>query len=424
MYYEDENNLYHYSYRKGDKVENVRDVDYTEVLNTAAKADPWEEKKPKKNRLGLKIAALALACALIGGAAGAGITQHAITSAHGSTQIEVSDRQVAEVRQVKVDGKQQLTMPEVYAANVNSVVSINVSTTTNVFGRTTESAASGSGFFITKDGYILTNYHVIEGAKKITVRLRNGRSRSASVVGYDEGNDIAVLKIGGSGYTSVTIGKSKKVQVGDLAVANGNPLGQLGGTTTSGIISALDRQLDINGKKLTLLQTDTAINPGNSGGGLFNGKGELIGLVVAKGSGTGIEGLGFAIPVDTAAPIIDDIIKNGTIVEKPAAGISIFDVTEDRKAEYNVDKAGVYIHEVYGSHAKKAGLKSGDRITKLDGKKVTSSNGLIQAIQKKKVGDTVTFTVERNGKEVTAKVKLEKASQFENQTEDSSQGEQ
>ena len=150
MYYEDENNLYHYSYRKGDKVENVRDVDYTEVPNTAAKADPWEEKKPTKNRLGLKIAALALACALIGGAAGAGITHHAFASARGSTQIEVSDRQVAEVRQVKVDGKQQLTMPEVYAANVNSVVSINVSTTTNVFGRTTESAASGSGFFITQ----------------------------------------------------------------------------------------------------------------------------------------------------------------------------------------------------------------------------------------------------------------------------------
>ena len=146
MYYEDENNLYHYSYRKGDKVENVRDVDYTEVPNTAATADPWEEKKPKKNRLGLKIAALALACALIGGAAGAGITHHAFASARGSTQIEVSDRQVAEVRQVKVDGKQQLTMPEVYAANVNSVVSINVSTTTNVFGRTTESAASASRF--------------------------------------------------------------------------------------------------------------------------------------------------------------------------------------------------------------------------------------------------------------------------------------
>ena len=182
MYYEDENNLYHYSYRKGDKVENVRDVDYTEVPNTAAKADPWEEKKPTKNRLGLKIAALALACALIGGAAGAGIEHHAITSAHGSTQIEVSDRQVAEVRQVKVDGKQQLTMPEVYAANVNSVVSINVSTTTNVFGRTTESAASGSGFFITKDGYILTNYHVIEGASTVKVTAYDGTTYDLSLI--------------------------------------------------------------------------------------------------------------------------------------------------------------------------------------------------------------------------------------------------
>ena len=318
----------------------------------------------------------------------------------------------------------KLTIQQIYKKNADAVVEISTEVPTKSVLGNSVSQGAGSGVIVNKKGYIATNYHVIEGAKKITVRLRNGRSRSASVVGYDEGNDIAVLKIGGSGYTSVTIGKSKKVQVGDLAVAIGNPLGQLGGTTTSGIISALDRQLSINGKKLTLLQTDTAINPGNSGGGLFNGKGELIGLVVAKGSGTGIEGLGFAIPVDTAAPIIDDIIKNGTIVEKPAAGISIFDVTEDRKAEYNVDKAGVYIHKVYGSHAKKAGLKSGDRITKLDGKKVTSSNGLIQAIQKKKVGDTVTFTVERNGKEVTAKVKLEKASQFENQTEDSSQGEQ
>ena len=318
----------------------------------------------------------------------------------------------------------KLTIQQIYKKNADAVVEISTEVPTKSVLGNSVSQGAGSGVIVNKKGYIATNYHVIEGAKKITVRLRNGRSRSASVVGYDEGNDIAVLKIGGSGYTAATIGKSKKVQVGDLAVAIGNPLGQLGGTTTSGIISALDRQLSINGKKLTLLQTDTAINPGNSGGGLFNGKGELIGLVVAKGSGTGIEGLGFAIPVDTAAPIIDDIIKNGTIVEKPAAGISIFDVTEDQKAEYNVDKAGVYIHEVYGSHAKKAGLKSGDRITKLDGKKVTSSNGLIQAIQKKKVGDAVTFTVERNGKEVTAKVKLEKASQFENQTEDSSQGEQ
>ena len=226
MYYEDENNLYHYSYRKGDKVENVRDVDYTEVPNTAATADPWEEKKPKKNRLGLKIAALALACALIGGAAGAGITHHATTSAHGSTQIEVSDRQVAEVRQVKVDGKQQLTMPEVYAANVNSVVSINVSTTTNVFGRTTESAASGSGFFITKDGYILTNYHVIEGASTVKVTAYDGTTYDAAVIGGDEDYDIAVIKVEGTNFQPVVIGKSGSVQIGETVAAVGNPLGE------------------------------------------------------------------------------------------------------------------------------------------------------------------------------------------------------
>lgn len=209
----------------------------------------------------------------------------------------------------------KLTIQQIYKKNADAVVEISTEVPTKSVLGNSVSQGAGSGVIVNKKGYIATNYHVIEGAKKITVRLRNGRSRSASVVGYDEGNDIAVLKIGGSGYTAATIGKSKKVQVGDLAVAIGNPLGQLGGTTTSGIISALDRQLSINGKKLTLLQTDTAINPGNSGGGLFNGKGELIGLVVAKGSGTGIEGLGFAIPVDTAAPIIDDIIKNGTIVE-------------------------------------------------------------------------------------------------------------
>ena len=219
MYYEDENNLYHYSYRKGDKVENVRDVDYTEVPNTAATADPWEEKKPKKNRLGLKIAALALACALIGGAAGAVITHHAFASARGSTQIEVSDRQVAEVRQVKVDGKQQLTMPEVYAANVNSVVSINVSTTTNVFGRTTESAASGSGFFITKDGYILTNYHVIEGASTVKVTAYDGTTYDAAVIGGDEDYDIAVIKVEGTNFQPVVIGKSGSVQIGETVAA-------------------------------------------------------------------------------------------------------------------------------------------------------------------------------------------------------------
>lgn len=309
----------------------------------------------------------------------------------------------------------KLTVQQIYKKNADAVVEITTEVQTkSVFGSSVSQGA-GSGVIVNKKGYIATNYHVIEGAKKISVRLRNGKSKSASVVGYDESNDIAVLKISGSGYTAAKVGKSSNVRVGDLAVAIGNPLGQLGGTTTAGIISALDRQLTLDSKKLTLLQTDTAINPGNSGGGLFSGSGELIGIVVAKGSGTGIEGLGFAIPIDTAAPIIDDIIDNGTVVEKPAAGITVVNVTEENKSEFKVDKTGVYIYKVYGSNAKKAGLKAGDRIVKVDGKKVSDNTQVVQQVQTHKVGDALSVTIERNGKQRTVKFKLEKASQFENE---------
>jgi serine protease Do len=316
-----------------------------------------------------------------------------------------------------------MTVQQIYKKNADAVVEITTEvTSSSVLGSSTSEGA-GSGVIVQKNGYIATNYHVIEGASKISVRLRNEKTYRATVVGYDESNDVAVLKINAKNLTTVTIGKSAEVQVGDLAVAIGNPLGTLGGTTTSGIISALDRKLEINNKRLTLLQTDSAINPGNSGGGLFNDKGELIGLVVAKGSGTDIEGLGFAIPIDTAAPIIDDIIDNGTITEKPAAGMSIFTATEENMSQYNVDQTGVYIYEVYGTNAIKAGLKAGDRITKFNGKAVTDSDKLIAAIQKKKVGDEISLTVERNGKEITVKFKLEKASQFENrQSSNSSSG--
>ncbi len=316
-----------------------------------------------------------------------------------------------------------MTVQQIYKKNADAVVEITTEVTSaSVLGSSTSEGA-GSGVIVQKNGYIATNYHVIEGASKISVRLRNEKTYRATVVGYDESNDVAVLKINAKNLTTATIGKSANVQVGDLAVAIGNPLGTLGGTTTSGIISALDRKLEINNKRLSLLQTDSAINPGNSGGGLFNDKGELIGLVVAKGSGTDIEGLGFAIPIDTAAPIIDDIIDNGTITEKPAAGMSIFTATEENMSQYNVDQTGVYIYEVYGSNAIKAGLKAGDRITKFNGKTVSDSDKLIAAIQKKKVGEEISLTVERSGKEITVKFKLEKASQFENrQSSGSSNG--
>ena len=413
MYYEDENNLYHYSYRKGDKVENVRDVDYTEVPNTAAKADPWEEKKPKKNRLGLKIAALALACALIGGAAGAGIT-HAITSAHGSTQIEVSDRQVAEVRQVKVDGKQQLTMPEVYAANVNSVVSINVSTTTNVFGRTTESAASGSGFFITKDGYILTNYHVIEGASTVKVTAYDGTTYDAAVIGGDKDYDIAVIKVEGTDFQPVVIGKSGSVQIGETVAAVGNPLGELTFSMSQGIVSCVNRAINVDGTPFNMIQVDCSINPGNSGGPLFNSYGEVIGIVSAKYSSysnTTVEGIGFAIPINDVVSLVKDIMTNGYVTNKAYMGITPQTMTAQMAQQYRYDVTeGVFVCSVDpDSAADKAGLKLGDVITKMDDKDIASYEDLVAAKKSYSAGDTVTLTVYREGKTIEVELTFDAA---------------
>ena len=426
MYYEDENNLYHYSYRKGDKVENVRDVDYTEAPNTAAKADPWEEKKPKKNRLGLKIAALALACALIGGAAGAGIT---ITSAHGSTQIEVSDRQVAEVRQVKVDGKQQLTMPEVYAANVNSVVSINVSTTTNVFGRTTESAASGSGFFITKDGYILTNYHVIEGASTVKVTAYDGTTYDAAVIGGDEDYDIAVIKVEGTNFQPVVIGKSGSVQIGETVAAVGNPLGELTFSMSQGIVSCVNRAINVDGKPFNMIQVDCSINPGNSGGPLFNSYGEVIGIVSAKYSSysnTTVEGIGFAIPIDDVLAMVKDIMTNGYVTNKAYIGITPQTMNAQMAQQFRYDVTqGVFVCSVEeGSAAEKAGLRMGDVITKIDDKTITSYEDLVAAKKSYSAGDTATFTIYREGQTQTVELTFDAAPQTQETAQDNSQQQQ
>ena len=429
MYYEDENNLYHYSYRKGDKVENVRDVDYTEVPNTAAKADPWEEKKPKKNRLGLKIAALALACALIGGAAGAGIT-HAITSAHGSTQIEVSDRQVAEVRQVKVDGKQQLTMPEVYAANVNSVVSINVSTTTNVFGRTTESAASGSGFFITKDGYILTNYHVIEGASTVKVTAYDGTTYDAAVIGGDKDYDIAVIKVEGTDFQPVVIGKSGSVQIGETVAAVGNPLGELTFSMSQGIVSCVNRAINVDGKPFNMIQVDCSINPGNSGGPLMNLYGEVVGIVSAKYStysSTTVEGLGFAIPIDDVKSIITDIMENGAVTGKAYMAVTVGTMNSQMAAQYSIDiDQGVFVYSVVkGGAGDKAGLRLGDVITKMGDTTLTSRQDLSAALKSYRAGDTATLTVFRDGSYITTDITFDQQPQItgtDTEEDTSSQG--
>lgn len=305
-----------------------------------------------------------------------------------------------------------MTIAQIVDANEDSVVEITTKIQVMSMFGSTESEAAGSGVIVREDGYIATNFHVIEGSNSVSVRLHDGSEYPAQVVGYDQQNDIAILKIDGKDFDAAEFGTSSNLAVGDLAVAIGNPLGQLGGTATSGIISSLDRQLEIDNRTLTLLQTDSAINPGNSGGGLFDANGKLIGIVVAKSSGTGIEGLGFAIPIDTAKPIIDDIIENGKITTKPAAGIVIAEISEDQLAMYGVDAAGVYISEVNGENAKQGGLEPGDRIVKFDGEDVKSSSALIRAIQKHKVGDNVEFVVERDGMQLSVRFDLEDSSKF------------
>lgn len=311
----------------------------------------------------------------------------------------------------KVTGS-KMTISQIVDANKNSVVEINTSKQAQtLFGRTNQEGA-GSGVIVNKDGYIATNHHVIEGASTINVRLHDGSTYGATLVGNDKRNDIAVIKINAKGLKAATIGKSKELSVGDLAVAIGNPLGQLGGTATQGIISALDRKLQVDGMALSLLQTDAAINPGNSGGGLFNSKGELIGIVDSKASGIGVEGLGFALPIDKVGSIIDDLIEHGHVTGRPAVGISIYDIAEEDIESAGVSSAGLYVKDVIGDNAKKAGLKPGDMILGIDGESVSEANAFITKIQNHKVGDTVKIKVKRNNKDIIAAVKLQDSNEI------------
>ena len=233
-------------------------------------------------------------------------------------------------------------MPEVYAANVNSVVSINVSTTTNVFGRTTESAASGSGFFITKDGYILTNYHVIEGASTVKVTAYDGTTYDAAVIGGDEDYDIAVIKVEGTDFQPVVIGKSGSVQIGETVAAVGNPLGELTFSMSQGIVSCVNRAINVDGKPFNMIQVDCSINPGNSGGPLFNSYGEVIGIVSAKYSSysnTTVEGIGFAIPIDDVLAMVKDIMTDGYVTNKPYIGITPQNMTAQMAQQYRSSRA-------------------------------------------------------------------------------------
>lgn len=301
-----------------------------------------------------------------------------------------------------------LSLQEVIARNENSVVAILTETvTTDFWAGQYVTKGAGSGVIYREDGYIITNNHVIEGSSSITVTLHDGTEYPATLVATDELTDIAVIKIDATGLQPVTFGDMNKVSVGDAVIAIGNPLGTLSGTATEGIISALEREITIDNKAMTLLQTSASINPGNSGGGLFDQYGNLIGIVVAKSSGSDVEGLGFAIPVDKVESVAKSLVENGYVEGRPMAGITIIDLTDPSEAmKYGVSIVGVYIQSVTGEKAKAAGLQAGDLIYYLDDDKITSSSQLISLIQTHEVGDVVTFTVVRNNEILKYDVEL------------------
>ena len=271
---------------------------------------------------------------------------------------------------------------------------------------------AGSGVIVDTKGYILTCNHVIDGASKITVTLKDGTELEAKLVGGDAQNDIAVLKVNAKNLTAATYGDSSSLSVGDMVVAIGNPLGQLGGSASSGIISALDRTITVEGREMTLLQTDTSINPGNSGGGLFDQYGNLIGIVVAKSSGSDVEGLGFAIPIAKAAEIAKDLIENGHVTNRAAIGISVLDASSAEVAmQYGLRMTGVYIQEVTGDEAQKAGFKAGDMIYYVGDTKIENQASLVSALNKQKPGDKIKVTVIRDNQTVEITTTLVEATE-------------
>ena len=383
--------------------------------------DPNHNNKNKRSRKpmspkqkgAIKIVALCLVCALLGG-----LAQPIYSSLSGGneTTIYTGDRTPTQVDTASVDTSKELTTAEIYAKYVNSCVGITVDiVSTNVFGQTVTGAAAGSGFVITEDGYILTNYHVIDGANSIKVTFDNGKEYTATYVGGEEKNDIAVIKVDATGLTPVVIGKSSDMLVGEQVTTIGNPLGELTFSESTGIISALDRSIPMSdGRPMNMTHTACAINSGNSGGPLFNSHGEVIGIVSAKyssgsnSSSASVEGLGFAIPMDDVASMVSDLVKNGYVTGKPIMGISVADVDES-VTSYGVPQGAIIRVVTPDLCGAKAGLQAGDIVTKIDNTDVTSASDLTSAIGNYKPGDKVTLTIFRSGETKTVEVTLEES---------------
>ena len=416
--YNDEHNLYHYTYRKdGSETTPPAADDYQPARG------PVQEMKPvKKSRIGLKVTALALSCALLGGGVGGGVVW-AATNHNNSPTLNApvlrndapsSGDTASTVKLNRVDGKTILTDAEVYAANVDSVVAIQttgtVTSSTGFWQTQQPTSGAGSGFVLTPDGFIATNYHVIDGAEAVKVTFYNGDSYDAEVIGGDEDYDIAVIKVDGENLQPVTMGDSTLLNVGDRVLAIGNPLGELTFSQTGGMVSSVNRAINVEGVFLNMIQTDASINPGNSGGPMFNQYGQVVGIVSAKytntSSGASAEGLGFAIPINDVAAMVQDIMTNGYVTNKPYLGVTAMSMSQDLASQFRYDiTEGVFISAVdKDGAADRAGLQMGDVITKVDEHDIRSMADLTIVKKQYSAGDTVTLTVYRQGETVEAQL--------------------
>ena len=372
--------------------------------------------KKEKSRVGAgTIAIILVVCIILSGACGFGGTM--LYNVINKTESTTDDGQLV-VHKINADVQngtenlQDKSTAEITDEVADAVVEITteVMTTNSFYGQMVQTGA-GSGVIISDDGYIVTNNHVIEGASSIRVTLRDGTGYDATLIGTDSQEDVALIKIEATGLTEVIFGDSDTIKVGDKAVAIGNPLGTLGGTVTDGIISALDRKINIDGETMTLLQTDTAINPGNSGGGLFNGQGELIGIVSAKSTGDEVDNLGFAIPINNVLNILSDLKEHGYVTGRPSIGADLIDISNEMYSMYYFGSrnTGVFVNNITSTTAQESGLKAGDRIVSVNGTEVKSSSEVDEIIEELSVGDEVSLVVERNGQTGTIKIKLEES---------------
>lgn len=388
-----------------------------EEIGSAPFTQSVQESPKKKKGKGKRIVALALCCTLLGAVIGTCSTWMLLQylGAKTGTPVEkiagilLGQRENAVIDIEKIDTSKLMSAAEVYAANVKSTVSVRASgVVKNEWGAHQTAEAAGSGFILSHDGYILTNYHVVEGLDTIKIFFYDKRVLPATLIGYDESNDIAVLKVEGENLSPVVLGDSDNLNVGDGVVAIGNPLGELSFTLTAGYISAKDRIIVMSsGLTMTLLQTDCPINSGNSGGALFNMYGEVIGVTNAKYSSSGIgeasiDNIGFAIPMNRAKEIAFSIIEKG-VVTKPYVGITVTTVTEQMQS-WGLPIGALIAEVVSGSPAAEGGLQVDDIITHFNGEVVDNNSTIVAMVGNCKPGQSVVFTVYRGGKTVEVTV--------------------